>query len=64
MMEIEITKILILQPILKHNKLLHTQLQPSTGLEITNRQALVTMSGQTSFCSDATRFWQVKLEQS
>ena len=30
------------------------------GLQITNGQAPVTLSGQTSFCSNTTRFWPVK----
>ena len=33
---------------------------PSPGLQITNGQAPVTLSGQTCFCSDTTRFWPVK----
>ena len=31
-----------------------------SGLQITNGQAPVTLSGQTCFCSDTTRFWPVK----
>ena len=31
-----------------------------TGLQITHEQAPVTLSGQTCFCSDTTRFWPVK----
>ena len=31
-----------------------------TGLQITNGQAPVTLSGQTCFYSDTTRFWPVK----
>lgn len=32
---------------------------PLFRLEITNRQVPVTLSGQTWFCSDTTRFWTV-----
>ena len=32
----------------------------TAGLQITNRQAPVTLSGQTCVCSDTARFWPVK----
>ena len=39
---------------------LWNDLPEDTGLQITNGQAPVTLSGQTCFCSDTTRFWPVK----
>ena len=44
--------------LLRVNKYLTT----GTGLEITDGQAPVTLSDQTCFCSDMTRFWPVKFE--
>ena len=54
---------LFLLNLLSHFFRLVPFLEGSSGLQITNRQAPVTLSGQTCFCSDTTHFWLVKLKQ-
>ena len=43
-----------------HQKMINKIIIAYTGLQITNRQVLVTLSSQTRFYLDMTRFWPVK----